>query len=166
VEEPPSVAPRVVGVVLLAVAVVGWVPVLKWLRRRRRRRTGSNRDRVAGAWQELIDLVEDLGHDVPAVPRPTQAHLLGRGAAAARLADDVFAADPPAEGFVAEMWSLVDAERRALVRERGWRGRLRARWNPASLHILTTLRTSARRALSDPVPRGRTEGGGGDAREG
>ena len=166
VEEPPSVAPRVVGVVLLAVVVVGWVPVLKWLRRRRRRRTGSNRDRVAGAWQELIDLVEDLGHDVPAVPRPTQAHLLGRGAAAARLADDVFAADPPAEGFVAEMWSLVDAERRALVRERGWRGRLRARWNPASLHILTTLRTSARRALSDPVPRGRTEGGGGDAREG
>lgn len=152
VVEPPSAAPRWVGGFLLGVAVVGWVPGVKWLRRWRRRRTGSGRDRVSGAWQELLDLVEDLEHKVPAVPRPTQAALIGRGATAARLADGVFALDPPRDELVDEMWSLIDAERRSLVRDHGWRGHLRAWWNPASLDVLRTLRTSARRALSGPAP--------------
>jgi hypothetical protein len=152
VVEPPSAAPRWVGGFLLGVAVVGWVPGVKWLRRWRRRTTGSGRDRVSGAWQELLDLVEDLEHKVPAVPRPTQAALIGRGATAARLADGVFALDPPRDELVDEMWSLIDAERRSLVRDHGWRGHLRAWWNPASLAVLRTLRTSARRALSGPAP--------------
>ena len=59
-----------------------------------------------------------------------------------------------AEAAVREMWELVDAERRALVAEHGWRGRLRAWWNPASLEVLRILRTSARRALSGPAPQG------------
>jgi hypothetical protein len=153
-EEPPSTAPRVVAGVLLGAVVVGWIPALKRLRRRRRRTTGPARDRMAGAWQELLDLVEDLGLDVPALPRPSQALVLGRASAAARLADDVFAPGPPDDDAVREMWQLVDAERRALVAEHGWRGRLRAWWNPASLEVLRTLRASARRALSGPAPQG------------
>lgn len=152
VEEPPSAAPRVVGTVLLGVLLVGWIPGLKWLRRRRRRTAGSARERVAAAWQELLDLVEDLGQVVPDVPRPMQAAVLGRADAAARLADGVFAAGPLDDAAVQEMWELVDAERRTLVAEQGWRGRLRAWWNPASLDVLRTVRRSARRALSGPAP--------------
>jgi hypothetical protein len=152
-EEPPSTAPRVVGGVLLVVLGLGWVPGLKWLRRRRRRTAGSTRDRVAGAWQELLDLVEDLDRAVPDVPRPMQAALLGRAAAAARRADEVFAPRPPGDDTVREVWALVETERAALVAEHGWRGRMRAWWNPASLAVLRTLRTSARRALSGPAPR-------------
>ena len=154
-EEPPSAAPRVVAGVLLGVAR-GGVGARAQVRcaagdgvRRDPHATG-----VAGAWQELLDLVEDLGIDVPAVPRPTQALVLGRASAAARLADDVFAPGPPDDDVVREMWELVDAERRALVAEHGWRGRLRAWWNPASLEVLRILRTSARRALSGPAPQG------------
>jgi hypothetical protein len=154
VEEPPSTAPRVVGGVLLGVVVIGWIPVLKWLRRRRRRTAGTARDRVTGAWQELLDLAEDLGHEVPDVPRPTQAELLGRAGAAAGLADAVFAPEPPDDDMVRAMWQLVDAERLALLAEHGWRGRLRAWWNPSSLEVLRTLRSSARRALSGPAPQG------------
>ena len=159
VEEPASRAPVVVAVVLLGLLLVGAVPALKWLRRRRRR-AASGRDQLAGAWQELLDLLRDLGHRIPEVPRPTQAVLLGRGAAAAQLADGVFAPDAPGEEQVAEIWSLVESERRALLAEHGWKGRLRAWWSPASLGLLTRLRSSARRALSAPDPRGWQPGAG------
>jgi hypothetical protein len=151
-EPPSSKVPLAVGVALMGAVLIGSVPTTKWLRRRRRRLTGSGRDRLAGAWQELLDLALDLGRGVPAVPRPAQARALGWGVDTARLADGVFAAAHPSEDMVAEVWQRIDRERRALVAARGWRGRVRAWWSPASLDVVTTLRSTVRRALSSPAP--------------
>ncbi|HYH71765.1 MAG TPA: transglutaminaseTgpA domain-containing protein [Nocardioides sp.] len=151
-EEPASRTPVVVAAVLLGMVLVASVPALKWWRRRRRS-TGSGRDQLAGAWQELLDLLVDLGHTVPPSPRPSQALVLGRGTEAARLADGVFAPGEPSDADVAAIWTLVESERRALLAEHGWKGRVRAWWNPASLGLLTSVRSAARRALSAPEPR-------------
>lgn len=154
VPEPTgSRVPGVVAGAMSLVLLVGSVPWAKWWRRRRRRTAGSGTARAQGAWQELVDLAADLGHAVPSsAPRPTQAIALGRADDVARLADGVFASAGPTDEDVAQMWSRVDEERRALVAEHGARGRLRAWWSPVSLSPLVALRRAVRRALSTPEP--------------
>ncbi len=149
-EPEDSPVPGIVAGVLAALVLVGAVPAAKWWRRRRRRTTGSPADRVAGAWQELLDLVVDLGHPVPVgAPRPTQAAVLGRGVDLARIADGVFSPTPPGEDEVSRAWDLVAEERRDLLAQHGVRGRLRAWWGPASLR--GGVRTVVRRAFSAPT---------------
>ncbi|GAA1451837.1 hypothetical protein GCM10009641_86900 [Mycobacterium cookii] len=150
-EEPEdSRVPRVMAGVLAALLLIGAVPAAKWWRRRRRRTSGSPADRVAGAWQELLDLVVDLGHHVPAgAPRPMQAAVLGRGVDLARMADGVFALVPPSEDEASRAWQVVVRERRDLLTQHGVRGRLRAWWGPASLR--GSVRKAVRRAFSAPT---------------
>ena len=149
-EPEDSPVPRIVLGVLALLVLVGAVPAAKWWRRRRRRTSGSSADRVAGAWQELLDLVVDLGHPVPAgAPRPTQAAALGRGVDLARTADGVFSATPLGDDEVARAWDLVAEERRDLLTQHGVRGRLRAWWGPVSLR--GSVRSLVRRAFSAPV---------------
>ncbi|QSR31017.1 hypothetical protein CFI00_11020 [Nocardioides sp. S5] len=148
-EPQGSRVPGIVAGVLVALLLVGAVPAAKWWRRRRRRTSGSPAGRVAGAWQELLDLVVDLGQPVPAgAPRPTQAAVIGRGLDLARMADGVFAPVPPREDEVSSAWDLLAVERRDLLAQHGARGRLRAWWGPASLR--GSVRTAVRRAFSAP----------------
>jgi hypothetical protein len=165
-EQPASRTPLVLGLAVLALLGAAAVPTLKGWRRLRRRTRGRADARLDGAWQELVDLLTDLGVQVAPTPRPTQARELGRAAELSRLADQVFAPDPPAEDAVAAAWRHVATERAALLREHGWRGRVRAYWNPRSLRLVARLRTGARRALSTPAPPAAPPGAGGDVRAG
>lgn len=60
-----------VGLSVLIPAAIVFIPLLvigalKTRRARRRRGTGPGHDRVAGAWDELLDQYSELGYDVPA----------------------------------------------------------------------------------------------------
>lgn len=66
-----------VGVSVLSLAALVVIPMLviallKAQRLKRRRTTGPGHDRVAGAWEELVDRCAELGYDVPA--RQTRIH--------------------------------------------------------------------------------------------
>jgi hypothetical protein len=78
--------------VLIPAAIV-FVPMLvigaiKNRRARRRRTTGPGHDRVAGAWEELVDRYSELGYDVPSkttrinVARTLESQVEGESATA------------------------------------------------------------------------------------
>ncbi len=104
--------------------LVGVPPLLKWLRRRRRKRARSGALRYAGAWAELVDGARDLGHDVPAhLTRPAQARVLvsaGGGddqewTALAQEADRrVFAAVDPDVEQADRFWDSITVPRSQL----------------------------------------------------
>ncbi len=149
-----SPVPKIVLGALGVVALIGSVPWSKWWRRRRRRTAGSTGDQASGAWDELLDLLRDLGYDVAwSLPRPMQAAALGRAEDAARLADGTFALVEPTAETVQELWAMIDGQRQELLAEHGVAGRLRAWWSPASLSLSGNFRQAVRRALSTPVPR-------------
>lgn len=98
---------------LLVPLAVGVVPLLKALRRRRRRAATPTSLAYLGGWDELVDTAHDLGLPVPRSTRPAQAVALGVRPGLARDADvATFSPDEPdtAEQF----WALVDEERSGL----------------------------------------------------
>ena len=98
---------------LLVPLAVGVVPLLKALRRRRRRAATPTSLAYLGGWDELVDTAHDLGLAVPRSTRPAQAVALGVPPGLARDADvATFSPDEPdtAEQF----WALVDEERSGL----------------------------------------------------
>ena len=134
-----------VYLVLLALAVlVGAVPALEWLRRRRRRTTGTGSQRFVGGWAEVLDLVRDSGRVVPSgLPRTEQAVRLGLTLELARIADDaVFAREEPSLADAQEFWRAVRTERRRLRSELSVVRRVLAVWSPRSL--LHSARTRVR----------------------
>ena len=121
--------------VVLPGVVVWCIPLSKWVRRRRRRTAARWSARLVGGWRELLDTARDQGRRVPdGLARSEQARRMGRGAALATAADtSIFGPGPAADELVADYWSQIEAERRAMLRDGGALRRLRAFWNPASL---------------------------------
>ncbi|MBC2934441.1 transglutaminase domain-containing protein [Nocardioides sp. zg-1228] len=111
------------------------VPLVKVLRRARRRRTPSWSALYVGGWQEVLDAARDRGTPVPeGWSRLAQARQLGVAPDLARRADAaVFApVAPPAEDG-REFWDACQVVRRRLVAEAGRRRRWWSHLNPASL---------------------------------
>jgi hypothetical protein len=122
---------RVAGMVLLALLLVAGpfavVAAAKASRRRARRTQGPPAARIAGGWDEYVDAAVDAGRDAsPVLTRSELAEgcATSAGESLAEEADRaVFTGSDVSERDVAAYWRVVDAQRRALVRERGfWRG--------------------------------------------
>lgn len=125
------------GLLLICAVIVG----LKWRRRVRRRTRGAVPDRFDAGWREFVDRARDLGATVPpSSTRYEQARSLAArpgvdratGLAAAADAGVFGPGDPPPEAAAA-FWHHVDAACRALTRDAGRLGRLRAALNLRSL---------------------------------
>ena len=166
VEEPPSRTPVVVAAVLLGMVLVASVPALKWWRRRRRRRPApaatSWRARGRSCWtcwrtwgtRPAVATTEPGPRPRAGVrKRPGWRTASSRPASRRRRGG----------GRCGRWWT---SERRALLAEHGWRGRVRAWWNPASLGLLRSVRSAARRALSAPEPQAWQPSAGDGAPEG
>ncbi len=168
-ELPGWVVPTALGVGIPALIVL--VPLLmiaslKRRRARRRRRSARARDAAAGAWDELLDRVDELGIAMPrATTRGRTAEALAPRLAAGSLAllarrtdDAVFSGrdldDAEIDGVWAEMVATVDATRETLPR---WR-RAIARYRLASI-VSWSRRVVA--IASSANPRAGSRPGGG-----
>lgn len=120
------------GSLLLALLLV---PVVKLLRRGRRRRTSSWSGIYVNGWQEVLDAARDRGTPVPdRWSRVAQARSLGAGLDLARRADAaVFAPQPGSAEEGREFWEACQELRGRLVAESGARHRWWSHVNPASL---------------------------------
>lgn len=117
------------GPLLLALVFVGGVVLVKRRRRSRRRSRGEPHRRIAGGWQEVLDVAVDHGHDLPARgTRREVAAVLGSSAPQLASSADakVFGREEPTADEAAEFWSAVDTTVRDLGRDRSTLDRVRA----------------------------------------
>lgn len=131
---------RAVGLSLLAVALLALpflVVLLAKRHRARARRTADDPEvRLAGAWEELVDVYAD--HDVPMDAEGTRSQRAlstDREAAyhLAMLVDRaVFAEHPPTNEDASAAWEIVDAERAELAASGKWWHRVVMRVRPTS----------------------------------
>lgn len=130
------------GVALAGVTLVGallvWVLgvlVVTHLRRRRRRASGTPRERVLAAWREVQDGLSSAGVDRVRTMTGQQAvaagsRLVGEQVAAPLTAVSgaatraLFGRDGVDEAAAAQAWESADAVDRQVRRHRGWKGRL------------------------------------------
>lgn len=118
------------GVLLILLGPLIVIAAAKGVRRRSRRAQGDSVARIAGGWDEYVDAAVDAGRDAP--PSLTRSELAASfatasGAVLAEGADRaVFAGSAASEAVVADYWDVVEAERRTLLRERGFWKRLAA----------------------------------------
>ncbi|HEX7349955.1 transglutaminase domain-containing protein [Brachybacterium sp.] len=149
-----------IGLIPLVLALLAALAVViaKRTRRGRRRARGALPDRVDGGWQEILDLMDDMGR------RPDP--LLTRAETAARLDADipamgalvlagradraVFGPDDLPEAAVEEYWTHVMAARRSMSAAVPWHRRLRA-----ALSLRSFRRRSADRRREKKRTRGR-----------
>jgi len=126
---------------LIPLAVLGAVTAviagIKARRRGRRRRTGPPSTRVAGGWNEVIDLAADMGSPIPVLAtRSEGARLMGADAAVA-LAEHadvgVFGPTDLDEEWVAGYWDDVDRTRTAMTSDMSRMERWRVLVSLASL---------------------------------
>ncbi len=116
---------------LVPIAAVGSIPVLKAVRRRRRR-NGTPDERALGGWAEVVDTAVDLGLPVAPRSRPEQARALGVDVRLARLADVAAFTDQPPALDVSYEAKVHDARRTLALTRPRWR-RAVAAVNPVSL---------------------------------
>lgn len=121
---------RIAGIVLLVLMLLlgpfALVVAAKASRRRGRRGRGDPAARIAGGWEEYVDAAVDAGREAPADrTRSELAAVIGttEGATLARDADRaVFSDAGVSDGDAEAFWAVVERERRALRRARGfWR---------------------------------------------
>ncbi|WP_082509254.1 transglutaminaseTgpA domain-containing protein [Microbacterium sp. Leaf179] len=125
---------RVAGITALALLVLFGpflaVVIAKVLRRRGRRRDPDPRAAIAGGWDEYVDAAIDAGRTVPLAPTRSELARAFATPSATRLAEDadraVFAPTAVSADEVAAFWRIVDADRRVLLRQRGFWRRVRA----------------------------------------
>lgn len=125
---------RVAGIALLAVLILFGpfvaVVVAKALRRRGRRRDPDPRVAIAGGWDEYVDAGVDAGRNPRRSATRREMAEAFDTPSGLRLADDadraVFSARTVTADEASEFWRIVDVERRALTRQRGWWRRVRA----------------------------------------
>ena len=131
-------------VLVLIAGAVAVVPVLKWRRRVRRHRRAEPAARVAGAWEEAVDRLRELGEPRPVTRTPSEvaAHadpVVGARAASslADLADAhtaaQFGAAPVTDSAAEAAWADLDTFTRALDGHLGLRRRLRSRMSPVGI---------------------------------
>jgi hypothetical protein len=131
-------------VVALVGVVIGAVPLAKRLRRRARRRRRDPSGRVAGAWEEAVDRLRELGRPAPRTTTPTEharAATATVGESAARSLAAVadahtaaqFAAAAPTDADADAAWQDLDAFTGALGRHVPLTTRVRARLRVGSL---------------------------------
>ncbi|MFQ6485805.1 transglutaminaseTgpA domain-containing protein [Brachybacterium epidermidis] len=141
-----------VPVLLLILALTGIV-VAKVVRRRRRRARGALPDRIDGGWQEILDLLTDMGRrpDPIRTRSETAAMLEGEvpGAGAALLASRadraVFGPDDLPPVVVEEYWEQVAAARRTMTASVPWHKRMRALFSLRSFRRRSAERRTHRR---------------------
>ncbi|MDN3444207.1 transglutaminase domain-containing protein [Microbacterium sp. APC 3901] len=131
---------RAVGLGLLALALLALPFLVLLLAKRQRARTRRTAEdpevRLAGAWEELVDVYAD--HDVPMDAEGTriQRALSTDREAADRLAmlvdRAVFAEHPPTDDDASAAWAIVDAERTELAASGKWWHRIARRVRPTS----------------------------------
>lgn len=131
---------RAVGLSLLALALLA-LPFLVLLfakgQRARTRRTAEDPEvRLAGAWEELVDVYADHDVAMDAEGTRTQRALSTDREAADRLAvlvdRAVFAEHPPTNDDASVAWAIVDAERAELAASGKWWHRIVRRVRPTS----------------------------------
>ncbi|MDN6330823.1 MAG: transglutaminase domain-containing protein, partial [Brachybacterium sp.] len=164
-EDPSTPTPWVVYVgvglipmVVLLLAVLA-VILAKRMRRGRRRTQGALAARVDGGWQEILDLLADLGRDPD--PLMTRAEMAARldaeipamGAAslAGRADRAVFGPDDLPEAAAEEYWTQVMSARRSMSAAVPWHRRLLA-----ALSLRSFRRRSADRRSEQKRIRART----------
>jgi len=140
------------ALMLIAGSIVGY----KALRRRRRRRADQAAVRIAGAWAELIDRVDEAGGGLPSTATPAEAAAhaknvggLSQQDAAAQvghLADRVstaaFHPRPPSMQNADDAWRTYDQLVSSLKQDAGFTDRIRRAVDPRTLRddVLTGSR--------------------------
>ncbi|MFW2512697.1 transglutaminase domain-containing protein [Demequina sp. SO4-13] len=160
-----ATALRLGGIGLLALLVLcgPFLLVIAWkAARRARRRKGDPRDSVHRGWDEYVDTAVEAGLDPVALgTRAETAAAFGpdRGARIATLADRATFSDAEMTAQEAEeLWALVDGDRAARLRGRGWWARMRMRVSLRSVWlsvVAPAAREPARRR--DDRPQWRSE---------
>jgi hypothetical protein len=121
---------RIGGIVLLVLLLLlgpfALIAAAKASRRRARRSQGEPAAQIAGGWDEYVDAAVDSGRDASAVLTRSELADLFATPAGDSLAVDadraVFSGAGVSAAEAAAYWRVVDQERHALVRERGfWR---------------------------------------------
>jgi hypothetical protein len=120
----------VLAVLLILVGPFLAVIVAKIVRRRGRRRDPDPRSAIAGGWDEYVDAGVDSGRSVPRSPTRREVAAAFATPSGVRLADDadraVFSSADVGADEVSAFWRIVDEERRAMTRQRGFWRRVRA----------------------------------------
>lgn len=164
-EDPSAPTPWVVyvgvGLIPIAVLLLAVIAVIlaKRMRRGRRRTQGALAARVDGGWQEILDLLADMGRDPD--PLMTRAEMAARldaeipemGAAslAGRADRAVFGPDDLPEAAAEEYWTQVMSARRSMSAAVPWHRRLFA-----ALSLRSFRRRSADRRREQKRIRART----------
>lgn len=129
---------------LLTALAVLFVPAVKWVRRRSRRRAPTPETRVLGAWEEFLDAHVDAGtpalREAARAPgarsRRDLARALPGGPPIADAVDRaVFAPTAPSAAEAEEVWGAVGAETERIRSEQSRWERLRARFTLASFGV-------------------------------
>lgn len=113
------------------------IVMLKHRRRTRRRSRGTHAERVAGSFDELIDLTRDTGRPVP--PRATRRELStfvdapGATALAVKADTAVFGRLDPTDAEVDQAWDEMTRARTEVVSALRRRHRVKTAVNPTSL---------------------------------
>lgn len=152
--DPPVVlSVRIVAaaaaLISIGLLVAAMLLIIAWkvLRRRRRRGTGPAGERIAGAWAELANRVDEAGGSLPLAATPAEAahyaqsidvlaepDVAGR---VERLADQVsvatFHPDPPSDLSADEAWQTYDELAAAMRADAGPGERLKRALDPRSL---------------------------------
>lgn len=122
------------------VALVAAVPVAKAVRRARRRRSGSARDRGLAAWREALDAIRETGvrlprfattNEIVAAAGPSCSPALW--SLARRTDVTAFAPEEPTESDARAAWADSDAVRTAVRRRRPAAARVLAAFDPRPL---------------------------------
>lgn len=140
---------------LLLVATLAGIVIAKVVRRKRRRTRGVLPDRIDGGWQEILDLMADMGRRPdPIRTRAETAALLdaevpGLGAAllAGRADRAVFGPDDLPQGVVDEYWAQVREARRTMTASVPWHRRVRALFSLRSFRRRSAERRDEKRRL-------------------
>ena len=143
-----KVGASIVGVPMIAGAsLLAGLSLLKSRRRKRRRGQRSPNGQIAGAWDEVLDRLQESRRGLPSSATFSEAvSLLDRddperpllADIAARAERAVFAAEAPTESHSTEIWTLVDQFRSAI---RGRKSRLERLRLTAQLGPLSAQRS-------------------------
>ncbi|WP_394215659.1 transglutaminase domain-containing protein [Brachybacterium vulturis] len=160
-EDLPEPTPWVVyvGVGLIPVVVLLFaalaVIVAKGMRRGRRRTRGTPPARIDGGWQEILDLLADMGRAPDPLSTRTEmaarldADLPTMGAASLAVRADraAFGPDDLPEAAAEEYWARVMAARRSMSAAVAWHRRLLAALSLRSFRRRSADRRSAKKRI-------------------